>query len=322
MNWRPLPAAAFALCLAAGAFAQGLSPLEENKPDKPAVPPPTNALDKADLEFYVRHLYVYGPQINVAVADPVKSEIPGLLEVKVTASRGLQSLSRAFLVTEDGRHIFEGKTYDIAKNPFHEFNEAIDTTSAPAFGKEGASVVLVVFSDFQCPFCAKEAKVLRTNFLHQYGSRARLYFKDFPLSIHPWAKPAAVAGRCIYKQEPEVFWQYHDWVFDNQSGFTPENLETKVGQFLQDKSVDSLKFSQCFNDKETLGEVEESIAEGTALGVSSTPTVFVNGRQLSGSPEWEQLKAVIDYELEYQEVTHNAGDDCGCAVDLSFPQQQ
>ena len=320
MNWRPLPAAALFVCLAAGAFAQGLSPLDQPKAEAPNAAAPTNALDKKDLEFYVRHLYVYGPQINVAVADPVESEIPGLLKVKVTASRGLQSLVRDFLVTEDGKHIFEGKTFEIDKNPFHEFNENIDTMSAPSFGKEGASVVVVVFSDFQCPFCAKEAKVLRTNFLHQYGSKARLYFKDFPLNIHDWAKDAAVAGRCIYNQEPDAFWEYHDWVFDNQKSFTSQNLETKVGEFLQGKSVDSLKFSQCFKSKETLPKVEESIAEGTALGVSSTPSVFVNGRQLSGSPEWEQLKAIIDYELEYKEVTHNAGDDCGCAVDLSFPK--
>jgi protein-disulfide isomerase len=320
MTWRTLPAAALLFCLAAGGFAQGLSPLEEPKPAAPAVLPPANALDKADLEFYVRHLYVYGPQIDIAVADPVPSEIDGLLTVEVTASYRMASKKHEFLVTKDGKHIIAGETYDIAKNPFHEVNETIDTLSAPAFGKEGASVVLVVYSDFQCPFCAKEAQMLRTNFLHQYGGKARLYFKDFPLSMHPWAKDAAVAGRCVYNQEPEVFWEYHDWIFENQKSITPENLQAKVGEFLQGKEVDSLKFSQCFTGKETLAKVEESIAEGQALGVNSTPTIFVNGRRLNGSPEWEQLKSIIDYELDYQEVTHNAGDDCGCAIELEFPK--
>ena len=321
MTWRPPVAASVLLCLlASGVFAQGLSPLDEPKPGTPEVLPPTNALDKADFEFYVRHLFVYGPQINIAVADPVESEIEGLLKVKVTASYRMQSKEHEFLVTKDGKHIIEGKTYDIAKNPFDEVNKTIDTMPAPAFGKEGASVVVVVYSDFQCPFCAKEAKVLRTNFRHQYGSKARLYFKDFPLSIHDWAKDAAVAGRCIYNQEPEAFWDYHDWIFENQKSITAANLQTKVGEFLQGKSVDSLKFSQCFTGKETLAKVEESIAEGRALGVSSTPSIFVNGRRLNGSPAWEQLKAILDYELDYQEVTHNAGDDCGCAIELEFPQ--
>jgi protein-disulfide isomerase len=192
--------------------------------------------------------------------------------------------------------------------------------SAPAFGKEGASVVVVVYSDFQCPYCAKEAKVLRTSLKQEYGQKVRLYFRDFPLSIHPWSKDAAVAGRCIYNQEPDAFWAYHDWIFENQSSITPENLETKIGEFLEGKAADAAKFSECFKNEETLKKVEESIAEGQAIGVSSTPTVLVNGRKLNGSPEWEQLKAILDYELEYQEVTHNAGDDCGCAVELAFPQ--
>jgi len=320
MTWRPLPAAALFVGIAAGAFAQGLSPLDQPQAETPAVLPPTNALDKSDLEFYVRHLYVYGPQINVSVADPVESEIEGLLNVKVTASYRMSSKRHEFLVTKDGQHIIEGKTYEITQNPFHEVNETIDTTSAPSFGKEGASVVLVVYSDFQCPFCAKEAQVLRTNFRHQYGSKARLYFKDFPLAMHEWAQDAAVAGRCIYNQEPEVFWDYHDWIFENQKSITPQNLQSKVGELLQGKSVDTLKFSKCFTEKETLPEVEASIAEGRALGVSSTPSLFVNGRRLNGSPEWEQLKSIIDYELDYQEVTHNAGDDCGCAIELDFPQ--
>ncbi len=320
MTWRPLIVAGVLLCVAASASAQGLSPLDPPKAETPIVPPPSNALDNADLEFYVRHLYVYAPRINIAVADPVPSGIAGLLTVKVTASFRMQSKQHEFLVTEDGKHIIEGKTYDIARNPFHEVNETIDTMSAPAFGAEGASVVLVVYSDFQCPFCAKEAQILRTNFRHRYGGKARLYFKDFPLPMHDWAKGAAVAGRCIHNQDPEVFWDYHDWIFANQKSVTAQNLETKVGEFLQERSVDSLGFSQCFSSKQTLAKVEESMAEGRALGVSSTPTIFVNGRQLAGAPQWEQLESIIDYELEYQEVTHNAGDDCGCAIELAFPQ--
>jgi protein-disulfide isomerase len=308
------------LCLASVLSAQGLSPLDAPKAAAPEVLPPTNALDKSDLEFYVRHLYVYGPQISIAVADPAPSEIEGLLKVVVKASYKMASKEHEFLVSKDGKHIFEGQTYEVDKNPFHKVNETIDTTSAPAFGKEGASVVLVVYSDFECPFCAKEAQVLRGNFLHEYAGRARLYFRDFPLNIHAWAKDAAVAGRCIYNQEPEAFWEYHDWIFANQKNITPENLQAKVGEFLQGKKVDSLKFSQCFSKKETLAKVEESIAEGQAIGVNSTPSLFVNGRRLGGSPEWEQLKSIIDYELDYQKVTHNAGDDCGCKVDLGFPQ--
>ena len=320
MPKRLLAACAALVFAAGGVFGQGLSPLDAPPAERPKALPPTNALDKKDLEFYVRHLFLYDDRISIAVADPVDSGIAGLLRVGVTASYRLAAKKHEFLVTPDGRTLIEGQTYPIAKNPFHKANETIDTASAPSFGKEGASVVLVVYSDFQCPFCAKEAVLLRTSLLHEYGNRVRVYFRDFPLQMHEWAKDAAVAGRCVYNQEPAVFWDYHDWIFANQSSMTKDNLGAKVSGFLDGKPVDRIKFSQCLKSPEALAKVDAAIAEGQALDVNSTPTVFVNGRKLGGSPEWEQLKAVIDYELKYQEVTHNAGDDCGCAAEIAFPQ--
>lgn len=292
--------------------------------DKPAevlgeVPPPSNALDKDDLEFYVRHLNVYGPQIDVVVGDFEPSGIPGLLRTVVTASRQMVSKKHTFFVSEDGKHVMEGSAYEIDKNPFYKTNEAINTLAAPAFGKEGASVVVVAYSDFQCPYCAEEAKVLRNNLKNQYESRVRVYFRDFPLAMHNWAKPAAIAGRCVYVQEPEAFWTFHDWIFANQKAVTPENLLDKLKAWALGTSLDAAKLEQCVAGNETEKQVAESMEEGAALGVNSTPTLFVNGRKLGGSYKWEQLKAVIDYELDYQEITHNAGDDCGCSVEVGFP---
>ena len=65
--------------------------------------------------------------------------------------------------------------------------------------------------------------------------------------------------------------------------------------------------------------MEASIQEGRKLAIPSTPTIFVNGRTLSGNLDWNRLKRVIDYELDYQKVTKNAGDDCGCEVEADFP---
>lgn len=301
--------------------AQGLSPLEATPSATPSGPqPPTNALDKADLAFYVRHLYVYGPQINVEVGEYKESEIPGLLETTVTASYQLRSRDHQFFVSKDGKHLLEGKTYEIDKNPYYKVNETIDTTSAPSFGQEGASVVVVAYSDFQCPYCAQEAKVLRGQLMNEYGSRVRVYFRDFPLDMHEWAREAAIVGRCIQRQEPEAFWAYHDWIFDNQGAITKDNLKDKAVEQAKGHGVDPLKLTGCLSDESAAAEVEASLGEGRVLGITSTPTLFVNGRQLPGSQKWEQLKAVIDYELEYQKVAKNAGDDCGCALDLEFPK--
>ncbi len=308
------------LAFVSDARGQGLSPLEgpEEKTVKPI--PPTNALDKADLEFYVRHLFVWGPQIEVVVGKYRKSAIPGMLEVEVTAGFQQSSQKKTFYVSKDGQHVVQGTVYKIDDNPFRPVLDKIDNTGAATFGAEGASVVVTAFSDFQCPFCAKEAKVLRTQLKDEYSDKARVYFRDFPLTqIHNWALTAAVAGQCVQAQSPEAFWTYHDWVFEQQKTFTPENLVDKTLEFIADSAVDIEKLKSCISSRETLKIVEMSLAEGREAGVNSTPTVFVNGRKMPSGLRWPQLKAVIDYELEYQKVTHNAGDDCGCALDITLP---
>ena len=312
----------FASILAFAPPARGQAPPPLGGPaEKAAKPtPPTNALDKADLEFYIRHLFVWGPQIKVAVSEYKESAVPGMLEDEVAASFQQASQKKTFYVSKDGQHVVQGTVYKIDDNPFRPILDKIDNTGAPAFGMEGASVVVAVFSDFQCPYCAREAKVLRTQLQDEYGDKARVYFRDIPLTQkHDWALPAAVAGQCVQAQSPEAFWTYHDWVFENQRTLTAGNLTDRTLQFMAGSAIDAAKLKSCIDSRETLKIVEMSLAEGRAAGVSSTPTIFVNGRKMSGAPQWTQLKAVIDYELEYQKVTHNSGDDCGCALNITLP---
>jgi protein-disulfide isomerase len=180
--------------------------------------------------------------------------------------------------------------------------------------------VIVVFSDFQCAYCKEEAKVLRDNLVKTYPTQVRLYFKDYPLTqIHNWAKPAAVAGRCIFRDNPGAFWDYHDWIFDKQGEITAENLQSKVQQFAGEKSLDVPKFTACFEKRATEAEVDRAMEQGRELNVNSTPTMFLNGRRMVGKIQWEQLKQVIDFEIEYQKTAKNAGEDCGCEVKLPSP---
>jgi protein-disulfide isomerase len=140
---------------------------------------------------------------------------------------------------------------------------------------------------------------------------------DFPLEqLHPWAKPAAMAGQCIFKQNADAFWEYHDWIFEHQAEITADNLNSKIMEFTKDKKVDALQLSRCMATKATEAEVTRTMEMGTALDVSATPTLFVNGRKLPGAVEWPDLKRIIEYEIEYQKTAKNAGEDCGCQVTL------
>lgn len=282
--------------------------------------PKPSALDKPTLEAYIRHLFVWGPQIKVEIADAKPAPLAGMLEVDVHASAGPASQDEVFYISKDGQKIVRGTVFDVKENPFKAELDKLKTTLQPSYGTPGAPVVLVLFSDFQCPYCKDEAKMLRANLLSAYPKQVRAYFMDLPLEqIHPWAKPAAIAGRCIFKQHPDTFWQYHDWIYDHQAEITKDNLRDKVLEFAKGKEIDPLQLGRCMDTKATEAEVDNSIAQSRELRVTSTPTLFVNGRRLPAQVAWNDLRAIIDQEIEYQKTAKNAGEDCGCSVKLSTP---
>jgi protein-disulfide isomerase len=284
-------------------------------------PSKKTALDKAVLEAYVRHLYVMDSRITVQISDPKPSDAPGFVEETVHASMGPQTQDFKFLISKDGSKILQATVFDINNNPFKAELDKLKTQGAPSIGTPGAPVVIVEFSDFQCPYCKAEAQEIRKNLLTAYPTQVRLYFKTFPLeSLHPWAKAAAIASKCAAKQNPDAFWTYHDWVFENQADITPENLKEKSLGWAKDaKGIDAVKLSQCMDTKATEAEVNQDQMEGQKLEINGTPTLFVNGRRIDRTIDWANLKNIIDYEIEYQKTAHNAGDDCGCSLDLKLP---
>jgi protein-disulfide isomerase len=302
-----LPLAAAALC-AAMAVAQNA--------------PKHSALDKAALEAYVRHLFVMDKRITVTVSDPKpSSELPGFFDVTVHASMGVQSQDFPLYVSKDGSKILQGTVFDVNANPFKKDLDKLKTQFEPSMGTPGADVVLVEFSDFQCPYCKEEATMLRQNLLTAYPKQARLYFKTFPIeSLHPWAKPAAIASKCVYRQDPAAFWDFHDWIFSHQTEVSPENLKDKTLDWAkQQKGIDALQLGQCMDTKATEAEVNRDIAEGRELQVDRTPTIFVNGRRINSTIDWPNLRSIIDYEIEYQKTAKNAGENCGCDLQLNLP---
>ncbi|HEV3330013.1 MAG TPA: DsbA family protein [Bryobacteraceae bacterium] len=288
---------------------------------KPAPPDTPVPIDKKALETYLRHLYVMDKRVTVEVGDPAPSGLPGFRQVTVTASMNNARQEFQLLVSQDGTKIIQGTVYDATENPFKKDLDKLKTDGAPNFGTQGATVVIVAFSDFECPYCAKEAKTLRDNLLSTYPTQVHVYFKQFPLtSIHPWSKAAAIASRCVYRQNKDEFWKYHDWIFQNQMEIDPDNLKQKVLGWAQDeKTIDTLQLTSCMDSRATEAEVDKDIAEGHALNVDSTPTLFINGRRLNTAAEWPMLQAIIDYEIDYQRTTKNAGEDCGCSIRLDLP---
>lgn len=168
-------------------------------------------------------------------------------------------------------------------------------------GDPNAPVTLIEFSDFQCPFCRKFYKETLPQIKKEYidTGKARLVYRDFPLSFHPGAMPAAEGTECA--REQGKFWEMHDVIFDEQekqgSGtiqFTTDDVKKWAGKI----SLNTAKFNQCLDSGKYKQEVEKDIADGSAAGVSGTPAVFVNGRLVVGAQPFAAFKVVIDEELK------------------------
>lgn len=297
----------FLACI--GAFAQ-------TKP-APAKPAEKSAFDKATLEAYLRHVELWVPQVNVKIDDVKPApEMPGFYAVTVHLSYNGGKRDEYYYVSKDGHKIVKGEVFDINQNPFQSNLDKLKTDLQPSFGQAGAPLVLVVFSDFQCPVCKEEAQVLRQNLAKTFPDKVRVYFKDFPLdAIHDWAHTAAIAGRCVFKQNPQKFWNYFDWVYDNQQSIGLDNFNSKFQSFASEQGLDGMQLGRCVDNKLTDADVTREINEGNELQVSATPTMFLNGRKIEGGIPWQNMEALINIELEHQAKMADAGDKC-CEVTI------
>lgn len=160
-----------------------------------------------------------------------------------------------------------------------------------SLGPSSAPITIVEFSDFQCPFCQRAAPTLK-QIRSKYGDKVRIVWKDFPLTqIHPQAFKAAEAGRCA--EEQGKFWEFHDQMFGNQAALQPDSLK----KYASDMGLDAAKFNACLDSSKYAERVRDGVAAGTRLGVNSTPTLYINGRMLTGAQPFETFAAIIDEEL-------------------------
>jgi|SRR5579863_1571059 len=173
----------------------------------------------------------------------------------------------------------------------------LNTEHQPGFGPPGAPVTIVEFGDLECPSCRAEAPLLRQLIPELFPGKVRIVFKDYPLeSIHPWARAASIAGRCVFRQNPEAFWKFYDWDYENQDDITLDNLKSKVVGWAAGNGINSAQLSSCIDNKATDAEVAQNISEGRAAEVRGTPTLFVNGRK-SASGQLPALQQMIEKEL-------------------------
>nr|BAL57493.1 thiol:disulfide interchange protein DsbA [uncultured Chloroflexota bacterium] len=166
----------------------------------------------------------------------------------------------------------------------------IPTEGFPAIGPEDAPIVIVEFSDFQCPYCKRFHEQTFAALLAAYPGKIRFVYRNLPLtSIHPEAFPAAEASLCAHEQG--AFWPYHDRLFQGELG------QAAYFRHAQDLGLDMTRFQQCMQQRRYRDFIQNDMDFAINLGVRSTPTFFINGIALVGAQPLEVFRDVIDREL-------------------------
>jgi protein-disulfide isomerase len=252
------------------------------------------------VEAYLRNLYAFGADTGVKVTAPKDIGIEGLQEVDVEVKVGENQQTGKVYVTKDGKFMFRGELSDLSKDPLAENRAQLQTKDSPSLGPANAPVTLVEFSDFECPVCRSLHDALR-GLLPNYP-QVRVVFKDYPLEqIHPWARTAAIAGRCAYQQDPAAFWKMYDLIYDNQDIISAETAWGKMMDFAGQSGLNSDGFKACMASPEAGAAVNASRDNGIQLEVGSTPTIFVNGRRIVGADP-RLLEQYIKYELDQRKT--------------------
>jgi len=166
----------------------------------------------------------------------------------------------------------------------------VDIGRAPTDGKENAPVEIVLYSDFQCPFCGRVNPSI-DRIKKEYGDKVVVAFKHFPLSFHQDAKPAAIASLAAHRQGK--FWAMHDMLFENQRALGESDFE----RYAKELGLDVAQFKKDMKDPALEKWVEQDMAEGRKLGVRGTPATFINGRLVSGAKPYGEFKSIVDDEL-------------------------
>lgn len=199
---------------------------------------------------------------------------------------------RCSMMMEHYPEVVEGlKKQEEANKPLTpEKMTKIAADDAPSFGPKDAKVVLVEFSDFQCPYCSAAAKATK-QIKEKYGDKVRFVFRQFPLPFHQDAHPASQAA--LFAHEQGKFWEFHDLLFENQRALTREDLEKYADQLKLDKA----KFKKALDEKTYAAKVDADMKLGEEVVVQGTPTLFLNGARVANPTDFEDISKRIDEAL-------------------------
>jgi len=255
------------------------------------------------VEAFMKRNFGQDPTIQWKVLDIKAAEAPGVADVIVAIGEPARALH--LYVLPGGDFAAVGEIIPFGAHPFATTRKKLATSEGPKRGSKNPVVVLVEFSDLECPHC-KDAQPVLDRLMTDYPN-AQLIFEDFPLPMHSWAMKAAEVGHCVAQQNPDAFQKYVAAVFEGQAAIDDNTAAQKLSDAAKQSGVDAAKAMECSSQPAAEAAIDRSMALGKSLGVDATPTLFINGRRVMGVAEipYEKLKQIVDFEIEQRKAEGN-----------------
>jgi protein-disulfide isomerase len=265
----------------------------------------------ARIETAIRNDLSVPPVYNVTIGPEKKSDLAGYKSILVTFSlpgHPDRTQQLKYLVSTDGDTLARLSKIDISRSPQAD----LPIAGRPVRGNPKAKVTLVNFDDLECPFCARLHSEIFPTVMNRYKGLLRVIYVDFPLTeLHPWAMHAAVDANCLATQNGKAYWHFVDYVHTHGEEITgPDQDATKAFGRLdklaeQDGTsykLDTAKLDACVKAQDE-SVVRKEMKAGDKLGVSATPTFYVNGVRWAGVLDEADLDLMINRALEQQGIT-------------------
>ncbi len=260
------------------------------------------------IERQVRSYTEAPPNAQVTIGVRTPSNFAGYDNLPVTIEANGVRKPVNFLIAKDGSKLLYVTEIDLREDPYAANMRKIDTHGRPFRGAENGPVTLVVYDDFECPFCSRMYVTLMNEVMTKYRDRVKIVMKDFPiLDAHLWAMRAAVDAHCLADQDLAAYWEFSDYIHTHQQEVSakvikaPGQIEAAAMDAIAQDSAAKHQLKpealQACMAKQDETKVRSSIAEGKSLGVSATPTMFVNGQEVEGMLTAENLRLMLDHAL-------------------------
>jgi protein-disulfide isomerase len=260
--------------------------------------PPLRDADRVKLIDYVQKKYKTPSSAKLEIGDTSFVNSTCYRKLLFQSAGGSSSFRLELIASPDLRFLTR-ELLDSTVDPVVEERQKAEALAAgltrgnlPVRGKPDAPVTIAVFSDFQCPYCARFAAMMK-EVLPAEADKVRLVFHEFPLPMHPWARPAAEAAACAQEQGNEYFLALHDFMFDQQKDLNRDNLLGKLADVTKGLTgFDQGKFAVCVMERKTAAQVDQDVAFAQQNGINATPTAFINGQKTQVVAP-EQLRTLI-----------------------------